>query len=229
MLQALEATLQQSGFETMTAASGVEGLKLAYEQHPDLILLDIIMPEMDGWEICRRLRQMTSAPIIMVTALGAEPEIVKGLRMGADDYLRKPCGAAELKARIEAVLRRATMAKFENTAVFDDGYLRVNLSNRQVFRKGRPVDLSPREFDLLSYLVRNRGKIISHQELLAHVWGEEYSGEVGYLSLYVSYLRKKIEEDPKNPRYIRTKWGIGYFFVDEDYLPEEDQCEPERP
>jgi two-component system KDP operon response regulator KdpE len=172
------------------------------------------MAEMDGWTTCQRLRHICDTPIIMLTAKSGGDDIVKGLSLGADDYLTKPCSFDELKARIQTVLRRSGKSlRSDMEAVFDDGHLRVDLTEGTVMRQGQVVELTPTESRLLMYLASQRGRIVPHKELLVNVWGPEYAKEVGYLSVYIRYLRQKIEDDPADPQYICTRWKVGYYFV----------------
>lgn len=212
LLTLLKMGLEQHGFRVLTAQSGKEGLRMAYEHHPDLILLDILMPGMDGWEVCQRLRYISDIPILILTAVDKTENVVRGLSLGADDYVVKPCTFEELRARIQALLRRARQNLNHEGTVFDDGNLRIDLVNETVHRRGEPVPLTPTEARLLFYLVSNAGRVISHKELLTQVWGPMYATETGYLSVYIRYLRQKIEDDPSNPRYIRTRWRVGYYF-----------------
>ncbi|HEC33804.1 MAG TPA: response regulator transcription factor [Chloroflexi bacterium] len=216
LLTLLRLGLEREGFRVVTAGSGKEGLRRAYDTRPDVIVLDVMMPGMDGWTTCQRLRHVCDTPIIMLTAKAGRTDILRGLSLGADDYLTKPCSFDELKARIRTVLRRAGSGS-SNTwrATYDDGNLRVDLTNGTVARGGEPVHLTPTESRLLMYLVSQKGRIVPHRELLVSVWGPEYADEVGYLSVYIRYLRRKIEDDPSNPRYIRTRWGMGYQFAGE--------------
>lgn len=213
LLKVLQITLEKEGYIVSTTTQGEEGLRLAYTEHPDLVVLDVMMPALDGWEVCRRLRQMSHVPIIMLTARGSETDIVKGLGLGADDYLPKPFGVRELKARVESLLRRTEMASEQLAAkVYDDGTIKVDFRRQQVYLRGAPVDLSPREFALLACLARSPGQVVSRRELLISIWGQRYVQENSYLSLYIRYLRQKVEDDPSNPRYILTRWGVGYLF-----------------
>lgn len=213
LLKVLQMTLEGEGFTISVAKDGEEGLRVAYAEHPDLVILDVMMPVMDGWEVCRRMRQMASVPIMMLTAKDSQTDIVKGLGLGADDYLPKPFGVGELKARIEALLRRAEAVSSHSPHVgYDDGTLRIDFHDQQIYRRGVPIELSPREFALLACLARSAGRVVSHEELLSYIWGPRYVNENSYLSLYVRYLRQKLEDDPSNPRYILTRWGRGYMF-----------------
>lgn len=211
----LKAQLEHKDYQVVIATSGREGLQKAYQVRPDLVLLDIMMPGMDGWEVCRRLRELSSVPIIMLTARNLKGDVVKGLEIGADDYLTKPFSAAELEARIEAVLRRSEMeggpSNFRST-FYTNGHLTIDFDRRIVTVRGKRVDLTPTEFKLLSVLVRNEGRVLPHRYLLTEVWGPEYADQVDYVKLYIRYLRLKLEDDPSNPTYIQTEWGVGYRF-----------------
>lgn len=217
LLTLLQLGLERDGFSVVTAKSGKEGVRKAYEHRPDVIILDIMMAEMDGWTTCQRLRHICDTPIIMLTAKTAGEDVIKGLSLGADDYLTKPCSFDELKARIHTVLRRSSASsRGDKQAVFDDGNLRVDLKDGTVTRRGELVELTPTESRLLMYLASQRARIVPHRELLVNVWGPEYAKEVGYLSVYIRYLRQKIEDDPANPQYICTRWKVGYYFVGEE-------------
>ena len=209
--------LETRGYQVQLARDGVEGLRHAYAWQPDLVVLDIMMPDMDGWTVCERLRELSDVPIIFVTAIGKEVDIVRGLEMGADDYLVKPFSPRELLARIEAVLRRGTRSGAAIEArTYENGPLSVNLENRQVKLNSNPVDLTPIEFKLLSTFIRNEDKVLTHRFLLSQVWGPAYEEERQYLKLYVWYLRQKIEEDPSSPNLILTERGVGYRLVRHD-------------
>jgi two-component system KDP operon response regulator KdpE len=206
--------LEREGYEVIQAANGKEGLRHLARSQPDLVLLDIMMPEVNGWETCRRIREISNVPIIMLTARSQEMDIVRGLKMGADDYVTKPFDLSELRARIRALLRRSREMRPETTAppVLDDGWLRIDLNKREVTVNRKLVDLTPTEFRLLSALVQKAGCVLPHRQLLRQVWGPEYGDEIHYLKLYIRYLRQKLEKDPSNPRYLLTEWGVGYRF-----------------
>lgn len=208
----VQINLEREGFKTVVAFTGVEGLQKAYSNQPDLVILDIMMPGMDGWVTCRRLREISDVPIIMLTARGMEADIVKGLELGADDYIVKPFGTKELLARIHALLRRTDSASTKKPPIYSDGELTMDFVKRLVTVRGEQVDLTPTEFKLLSNFVQNEGRVLPHSFLLTQVWGPEYADEVNYLKLYVRYLRQKIEKDPSDPQYILTEWGVGYRF-----------------
>ncbi len=215
MTTMLGTLLKRKGYNVETANDGQEGLQLVSEVQPDLVILDLMMPEMDGWEVCRRLRDISDVPVIMLTAKGVEEDMVKGLRIGADDYIVKPCSSAELHARIQAVLRRTTKEPRvvqSVDSVYSDDYLNVDLDQQTVTVQGKSVKLTPIEFKLLAYLVRNAGQVLSPQNLLTEVWGSEYAEDVDFVKLYVDYLRTKIEENPAKPRYVLSVEGKGYSF-----------------
>jgi len=210
----LQAYLEQHNYKVIPVTNGQEAINhLAGNQRVDVVLLDIMMPGMDGWEACRKLRELTNVPILMLTALDRETDIVHSLDLGADDYMVKPFHLSELKARIEAHLRRARMAGWESPyPAYSDDELYVDLPNREVRLRGQRVSLSPTEFRLLACLVRNAGVVLAHKHLLSEVWGPDYMQDVRSLKLYIRYLRQKIEPDPGQPCYILTEWGVGYRF-----------------
>ncbi len=209
----VQLSLDREGYHCVIATSGLEGLQEAYRVQPDLVILDIMMPGMDGWEVCRRLGEMSNVPILMLTAKGTEADIVKGLQIGADDYLTKPFSVAELIARIQALLRRATsQLQTDKPAIFSIRNLTIDFNRRLVMRDGKLVDLTPTEFKLLECFVTHKDRVLPHRFLLTEVWGSEYIDETNYLKLYVRYLRRKLEEDPANPQLIVTEWGVGYRF-----------------
>src|SRR3989304_3653443 len=202
--------LESKNFLVQVAADGAEGLRHAHAWQPDLVLLDIMMPDMDGWTVCQRLREMSDVPIIFVTAVGQERNIVRGLQLGADDYIVKPFSTKELQARIEAVLRRRGREPHETLKYYANGWLSVDMETRQVKVDSKLVELSPIEFRLLTTLIRNEGKVLTHQFLLEQVWGPTYKDERHYLKLYIWYLRQKLEKDPNHPVMFLTERGVGY-------------------
>jgi DNA-binding response OmpR family regulator len=205
-------TLQRRGFNVLSATHGRQALQIAYEAHPNLVILDIMMPEIDGFQTCERLREMSDVPIVFLTAKAEEEDLVRGFLLGADDYVKKPFSLTELEMRIRAVLNRAKHDRSGTTTLYDDGRLRIDLERQHVFRRREMIHLTPTEFRLLGSLVRRQGCVVPHRELLGEVWGEGYLEATACLSLYIRYLREKLEEDPRDPQYIRTKWGIGYWF-----------------
>jgi DNA-binding response OmpR family regulator len=197
------------------AGTAVEGLQRAYGSKPDLIILDVMLPGMDGWQTCQRFREMSNVPIIMLTALGSEENVVKGLELGADDYLVKPVTMKELGARVKALLRRAygnNGSPTEISKIIQHEGLVIDFDKHEVTLRDNRIDLSPTEFKLLSCLVKHKGRVLPHDFLLTQVWGPEYAGELDHLRLYISYLRKKIEKNPSKPELIQNEWGVGYRF-----------------
>ncbi len=215
MIRFIRMNLEHDGFEVSEAADGLAALKQARDTLPDLILLDVMMPELDGFETLRLLREISSVPVVMLTARGEEDDRVRGLELGADDYVTKPFSPRELVSRVKAVLRRTeTAAPAEKGALQVDDRLSVNFDRREVLVEGQLVKLRPTEFRLLYHLMQNAGWVIPHDQLLAKVWGYEYREETHYLRLYINYLRQKLEADPAHPHYILTERGVGYRFVD---------------
>lgn len=212
-VQLLSIALERRGYEVIKAYRAEDGLRKAYRTHPDLVLLDIMMPNMDGWEVCRRLRELSDVPIIFLTARTEVRDVVKGLEMGADDYVVKPYDNDELIARIRAHLRRVPKPSMSEELVFDGGDFRINFLNREVWVNGKLVHLTPKEFKLLAVLVRNAGRVIPRHELVKEAWGPEYADTTDSLKLYVHYLRQKLEPDPQNSVYILTSRGVGYRFA----------------
>lgn len=205
--------LENAGYEALTAEDGIAGLRRVHSSRPNLVLLDANMPRMDGWEVCSRIRDMSDIPVIMVTVNGQTSDVVRGLDLGADDYVTKPVDFAELMARVQAVVRRSdTAMQEEGPSSFNDGELEVDWRSRQVYVRGKSVKLSPTEFRVLSCLIKNCGWIVTHEQLLQKAWGLNYVGDKSYVKLYIRYLRRKIEEDPRNPQLILTERGVGYRF-----------------
>ena len=207
--------LELEGCRVIAAHNGREALERVRDNLPDIVLLDIMMPGMDGFEVLRRLRQFSTVPVIVLTAKDEADDRVRGLELGADDYIGKPFEHRELVSRIRAVLRRhATPPPVPQTELKIDDRLTIDFAKHEVLVEGKPVNLRPTEYRLLYHLVQNAGWVMPHDVLLAKVWGPEYRDESHYLRLYITYLRQKIEEDPANPRYILTERGVGYRFVD---------------
>jgi DNA-binding response OmpR family regulator len=208
----LRRKLQEEGYQILSASDGMQGVQTAQEQNPALILLDIMLPGMDGWEACRLIREFSDAPIILVTALSGDRHTIRGLEMGADDYIVKPFSLIELSARIRAALRRYQRSFNSGPMVRVDDRLMVDRARSRVIVDGHAEELSPTEFKILSYFLDNAGRILTHQSLLTQVWGWEYADRVNYLKVHIHNLRKKIERDAKNPTYIITERGLGYRF-----------------
>ena len=207
------AWIQSAGYEVITAESGITGLRKLFTNRPDLVLLDTGLPEMDGWEVCRRIRDMSDIPVILINRTAAKNDVLKGFDLGADDVIVKPPDFPELIARIGAVLRRAAAIKREDKpATFHYADLDVDWRSHQVYVRGQQVRLSPTEFKLLTCLIENRGWLVTHEELLRKVWGPDYISDRNFVKLYIRYLRQKIERDPSHPQLILTERGIGYRF-----------------
>lgn len=210
-LESLELVLKHHDYDVITATSGEIGLKKTFTHIPDLIILDLLMPHMDGIETCRRLKALTNTPVIMLTARTDEASMVQGLDAGADDFLVKPCPFSILTAKIAAILRR-TGSSSPVAPNFTDGYLDLKLAQGEVIVGGKDASLTSTEFRLLAYLFRNADRVVPHEELIQEVWGERSTTDKRSLKLYILYLRRKIERDPDNPMYLRTAWGVGYRF-----------------
>ncbi len=225
----IRLNLEHDGFDVLTAYDGSEALKRVREDLPDLVLLDVMLPDMDGFEVLRLIREVSDVPVIMVTAKGEEEDIVRGLELGADDYITKPFSPRELVSRIRAVLRRYELAnQVMHDVVEVDDRLKIDFDRRQVWVDGKPIKLRPTEYRLLYHLVKNAGWVLTYEQLLRKVWGYEYRDEHHYVRLYINYLRQKIEEDPSNPKYILTEHGVGYRFVDfRQNRSEEERKQPE--
>ena len=207
--------LHARGFEVLEASNGLEAMALWEREDPHLLILDIMMPRMDGLEVCKRVREHSAVPIIVLTALDAESDKVAALDLGADDYLTKPFGVEELLARVRAVLRRTQwdMIPQAGEEIKQFGDLEIDLAGHVVRLRGVEVRLSPTEFSLLGQLITNAGKVLTHRMLLQRIWGPEYGGEAEYLRVYINRLRQKLESDPANPRYLLTEPGVGYRFA----------------
>ena len=217
ILRLVARSLELEDFRVLTAADGEEALAIIEAETLDLVLLDVMMPKMDGFTVCQKVREFSSVPIIMITARGQDHDKIKGLNLGADDYLTKPFNIDELIARVQAVLRRSQFTSQEQAhalrTVTTIGAITIDYTQRLVTINGNEVVLTPTEYRVLAYLMQNAGRVITQDLLLEHVWGEEYVGESHMLQVNVNRLRRKIEPDPTHPRYILTKVGIGYLFA----------------
>lgn len=215
MIRFIRLNLEHDGYDVFEASSGEEALEKLRDHIPNLVLLDVMMPGIDGFETLRMLREISTVPVIMLTAKGDVEDRVKGLELGADDYIAKPFDPAELVSRVGAVLRRTEMpSEVQHDVITVDDRLKIDFDRREVFVDGELTKLRPTEFRLLYHLVKNAGWVVPHEQLLAKVWGYEYRDETHYLRLYINYLRQKLEKDPSNPQYILTERGVGYRFVD---------------
>ena len=216
ILKGLKYTLEQEGYETDSAMDGEEALDKFANDSFDLILLDVMLPKLDGLSVCQRIREQSNVPIIMLTAKGEDMDKILGLEYGADDYMTKPFNILEVKARIKTILRRASGAPMEERKSVRIRDLEVNLLKRTVALGGRDVRLTAKEFDLLHMFVTNRGKVFSREEMLETVWKYDYAGEDRTVDVHIRRLREKIERDTSKPEFILTKWGVGYYFTDKD-------------
>ncbi len=205
--------LEHAGYKVTACQTGASGLEAAQKSTPDLILLDILLPDMDGWDVCDRLKKITQAPIIFSTALGSERDVIRGLELGADDYMIKPFSYKELLARVKAALHRANRSD-QSTTVYKNGPLVVDAKQEQVKLEGENIFLTPLEYKLLITLIKKTGRVVLKEELLQQAWGDDYEDHRQYLRLYISYLRQKIEENPSNPQIILTEEDIGYRLAD---------------
>ena len=214
IVKGIRFSLEQDGMEVTCAYDGEEALRLAQENKFDMILLDIMLPKIDGFEVCQAIREFSNMPIVMLTAKGDDMDKILGLEYGADDYITKPFNILEVKARIKAIMRRtaASEPKEENSKVIESGDLKLDCESRRLFVQGREINLTAKEFDLLELLVMNPNKVYSRENLLNLVWGYEYPGDVRTVDVHVRRLREKIEPNPSEPKYVHTKWGVGYFY-----------------
>lgn len=215
LAELLQASLRADGYRVLWAWDGVEGLLCLQKEHPDLILLDLMLPRMDGWETCQQIRERSNIPVIMLTAITGESNLLQGLDLGADDYIVKPFSILELKARIRSALRRYRYPLPGDSVVRIDDHLAVDQTRCCLVVEGQYVELSPTEYKLLQCFLHNPGRILTHQALLTQVWGWEYAEETQYLKSYIYNLRKKMEKSRQSPRYILTERGLGYRFLPE--------------
>ena len=217
LVDVVRMNLEVEGYRVVEAATGYEALDRLKEDLPDLVVLDVMMPERDGFETLRHIREVSSVPVIMLTVRQEESDRIRGLEIGADDYLTKPFNPRELQVRIKAVLRRTFMASpARKTKIVVDDDLTIDFDKREVWVRGQKVTLRPTEYRLLYHLVNNAGRLMTHETLLSRVWGPEYRDESHYLRLYITYLRQKLERDPAHPKYILTERGVGYRFRELD-------------
>lgn len=215
MRRFIRMNMELEGYQVVEADNGLKALNQIRQHNPDLIIMDVMMPEMDGFETLRLVREISTVPVVLLTVKSDEEDKTRGLDLGADDYVTKPFSPRELSSRVGAVLRRASWpAPPPRTVLRIDKHLSVDFNRHQVIVDGERVELRPTEYRLLNHLIQNAGWVVPHDTLLAKVWGYEYRDETHYLRLYINYLRKKIEEDPANPKYILTERGVGYRFVD---------------
>lgn len=214
IVKGIRFSLEQDGMEVDCAYDGEEALNMAKANGYDMILLDIMLPKMDGFEVCQAIREFSDMPIVMLTAKGDDMDKILGLDYGADDYITKPFNILEVKARIKAIMRRTAgpREKKEVSSIVEKGDLRLDCDSRRLFISGREVNLTAKEFDLLELLVKNENKVYSRENLLGLVWGKDYPGDVRTVDVHVRRLREKIETNPSEPKYVHTKWGVGYYY-----------------
>ena len=213
IIKGLKYTLEQEGYETLAAYDGEEALEVFFANTVDLVLLDVMLPKLDGIQVCQRIRESSNVPIIMLTAKGEDMDKILGLEYGADDYMTKPFNILEVKARIKSILRRAGANREAPKMELNANGLSINIGSRSATLDGRSVSLTMKEFDLLQLFMKNPGKVYSRDELLETIWGQDYIGDFRTVDVHIRRLREKIERDPANPEYILTKWGVGYYFA----------------
>lgn len=215
LVKGIRFNLQNEGYEVISGSNGLEALEMVHSQNPDLVILDVMMPEMDGLTACTKIREFSDVPIIMLTAKTDDMDKLIGFDLGVDDYLTKPFNILELKARIRALLRRAA-AKTENepvqSAILAIGSIKLDLDARNAYRDGTSVDLTAKEFDVIEFLMRNPNRVYSREALLDTIWAYEYRSDIRTVDVHIRRLREKLEENPAQPQYILTKWGVGYYF-----------------
>jgi DNA-binding response OmpR family regulator len=214
IVKGIRFSLEQDGMEVDCAYDGEEALALAKANRYDMVLLDIMLPKMDGFEVCQAIREFSDMPVVMLTAKGDDMDKILGLDYGADDYITKPFNILEVKARIKAIMRRTSGPKEKKpvSAVIEKGDLRLDCDSRRLYIRDREVNLTAKEFDLLELLVKNENKVYSRENLLGIVWGKDYPGDVRTVDVHVRRLREKIEANPSEPKYVHTKWGVGYYY-----------------
>ena len=213
IVKGIRFSLEQDGMEVDCAYDGEEALEKAKEKKYDIILLDLMLPKMDGFEVCQQIREFSNVPIVMLTAKGEDMDKILGLEYGADDYITKPFNILEVKARIKAIIRRTSHREPEgNPNIIIDGDLKIDCESRRLFIQGKEIKLTAKEFDLMELLVKNPNKVYSREKLLNLVWGYEYPGDFRTVDVHVRRLREKVEANPSEPKYVHTKWGVGYYY-----------------
>ena len=215
IVKGIRFSLEQDGMEVDCAYDGEEALDFARQNQYDMVLLDVMLPKMTGFEVCQQIREFSNVPIVMLTAKGEDMDKILGLEYGADDYITKPFNILEVKARIKAIMRRTNRksAKKEESKMVERGDMRLDCEGRRVYIKDKEINLTAKEFELLELLIKNPGKVYGRENLLKLVWGSDYPGDVRTVDVHIRRLREKIEEVPGEPAYVRTKWGVGYYFA----------------
>ncbi|MCR4850974.1 MAG: response regulator transcription factor [Lachnospiraceae bacterium] len=212
IVKGIKFSLEQDDIEVDTAYDGAQALEMVHKNDYDMILLDVMLPKMDGFEVCRNIREFSKVPIIMLTARSDDMDKIAGLENGADDYIVKPFNIMEVKARIKAILRR-TGTRDDASAIIESGDLKLYTDSRRVFIEGREINLTAKEFEVLEQLVNNPNKVFSREKLLEMIWGNDYPGDARTVDVHIRRLREKIESTPSKPRYVHTKWGVGYYYA----------------
>jgi two-component system KDP operon response regulator KdpE len=214
IIELMVAALVELKVDVYTAGNGREALQQFYAQRPDLVILDVMMPDMDGWEICRIMRQLADVPIIMLTSQANDEQVIRGLDSGADDYITKPFNAKVVLARVRAALRRSSQVApaSPKAATYSDGYIMIDIEHNLITVRGEPVKLTSLEYRLLAYLLQHPNRVLTTQQILENVWGWEYQDEASHVRIYMWHLRQKLEADPKKPKYLLTEYGLGYRF-----------------
>ena len=212
LVKGIRFNLQNDGYEIITGSNGAEAVTAAKENAPDLIILDVMMPEMDGMTACAKIREFSNVPIILLTAKIDDMDKLMGFEHGADDYVTKPFNILELKARVRALLRRSSTQAEESTPMLSIGSITLDLNARNAYRDGKLADLTAKEFDVIEFLMRNPNRVYSREALLDTIWAYEYRSDIRTVDVHIRRLREKLEENPADPQYIMTKWGVGYYF-----------------
>ncbi len=213
IVKGIRFSLEQDGMEVDCAYDGEEALQKIKEKEYDIILLDVMLPKLTGFEVCQQVREFSGVPIIMLTAKGEDMDKILGLEYGADDYITKPFNILEVKARLKAIMRRTTPRAKEETGIIESGDMRLDCEGRRVYVAGKEINLTAKEFELLELLILNPNKVYSRENLLKLIWGLDYPGDVRTVDVHIRRLREKIEDSPSEPRYVHTKWGVGYYFA----------------
>ncbi len=212
LVKGIRFNLQNDGYDVLTGTNGEEAVQIAREKHPDLIILDIMMPYMDGLTACARIREFSDVPIILLTAKAEDMDKLMGFENGADDYITKPFNILELKARVRALLRRTVSKQEEKDPTLTIGSITLDFDGRNAYKSGELVDLTAKEFDVIEFLMRNPNRVYARESLLDTIWAYEYRSDIRTVDVHIRRLREKLEENPADPKYIMTKWGVGYYF-----------------
>lgn len=213
IVKGIRFSLEQDGMEVDCAYDGEEALEMVRKKEYDIILLDVMLPKLTGFEVCQQIREFSSVPVVMLTAKGEDMDKILGLEYGADDYITKPFNILEVKARLKAIIRRTSPKPKEVAKVIESGDMKLDCEGRRVYVAGKEINLTAKEFELLELLVVNANKVYSRESLLKLVWGNDYLGDVRTVDVHIRRLREKIESNPSEPRYVHTKWGVGYYFA----------------